>query len=345
MTATTIDHSGPGTRTTSVGVVAPPAETDQGRSVAHTRPVGSAPSSPDTDRCSGETQCSSVGSGDPSCQQPTECVANPMEQASAAGNSEDVRPPASDAAPSVLRPPGPDVFLELRRLSECFLDIQEVRMRTENRLRSGQVSKVTTDALLKSVRNSETMLRSPLKKALKVAHPELYAWAGETPGIGEHTLGLLLGHTGHPIIAHPHHWTDHPPEDHVCDPDRCGKSRHLVAGQPFVRSQSQFRSYCGHGDPARKRRKGMTADDAMALGNPGAKRATYLMAKACMQQTGAGNGERSPYRDVYEDRRITTAGTRPEWTDGHALADALRITGKEILNDVWAVAREAMPDD
>ena len=107
------------------------------------------------------------------------------------------------------------------------------------------------------------------------------------------------------------------------------------------RSVSQLWSYCGHGDPARKRRAGMTAEEAAAMGNPQAKMLTRLLAECCMKQNGGTdkNGKArlpSPYRAVYDEARMDYEAR--DWTDGHRHNAALRKTGKAILKDLWLAA-------
>jgi hypothetical protein len=60
----------------------------------------------------------------------------------------------------------------------------------------------------------------------------------------------------------------------------------------------------------------------------------HLCAESCIKQ------RHSPYRTVYDDRRVHTALTHPEWTDGHSHNDGLRIVAKEILKDLWRAARD-----
>lgn len=61
------------------------------------------------------------------------------------------------------------------------------------------------------------------------------------------------------------------------------------------------------------------------------------LADPCMKQAA------SPYRTVYDERRERTAITHPEWTDGHSHNDALRITAKAILLDIWRASRGLPP--
>lgn len=64
-----------------------------------------------------------------------------------------------------------------------------------------------------------------------------------------------------------------------------------------------------------------------------AKTRAYLIAASCIKQA------RSPYRVTYDARRAHTATTHPEWTAGHSHNDALRITSKAILRDLWREAK------
>lgn len=78
-----------------------------------------------------------------------------------------------------------------------------------------------------------------------------------------------------------------------------------------------------------------------------AKTKAYLIATSCLKQLvkPCADGAHvddcscSPYRLVYENRRRHTAGTRPDWTDGHSHNDALRVVSKAILRDLWREAK------
>lgn len=138
--------------------------------------------------------------------------------------------------------------------------------------------------------------------------------------------------------------------------DKQGARLLAVIGDPSrfpdgtPRTVSQLWSYCGHGDPTRKRRKGMTQADLFALGNPVAKSRLWLISTACLKAQG-------PYADVYYARKEQTEGrehatdcvrcgpsghpalTGSPWSLAHRHADALRVTGKAILRDLWVEAR------
>lgn len=67
--------------------------------------------------------------------------------------------------------------------------------------------------------------------------------------------------------------------------------------------------------------------------------AIVRLAEPCMKCKG------SPYRATYDARRAQTFLTHPEWTDGHSHRDALRITAKAILRDLWAVENGRVPGE
>jgi hypothetical protein len=93
---------------------------------------------------------------------------------------------------------------------------------------------------------------------------------------------------------------------------------------------------------APKRRRGQKANWSTK-----AKTRAYLVAVSCLKQlikpcTGDAHVEDcqcSPYRVVYDQRRMHTARTHPDWPDGHSHNDALRVAAKAFLRDLW---REAL---
>lgn len=277
-----------------------------------------------------------------------------------------------DATPR-SQPPGPAevsttprqhspgrVFAELRLLAESFEDAQKARISIENRIRSGQDEGPVAEAL-ESLRHAESKLSLAMRRSFRRAAPGVARWARSTVGIAasgsDHLIARLIGTIGHPVIAQPYHWEGE------------GSERHLVADEPFVRNIAKLWAYCGHGDPSRRRRKGMGVDEAMGLGNPRAKMLVHLLAEAAVKCVGSpatdgampesrppaadhlnGDGSkaytrprerstrrRSPYRDTYDLARIRYAD-REDWTDGHKHAAALRLVGKEILRDIWLAA-------
>jgi hypothetical protein len=72
--------------------------------------------------------------------------------------------------------------------------------------------------------------------------------------------------------------------------------------------------------------------------------ATWLWAKQWIgkAKTGTGVGApNGPYGEIYAARRAKTAVAHPDWSDGHAHSDALRIMMKKFLCDLWLAWRAA----
>ena len=237
-------------------------------------------------------------------------------------------------------------WLELRTWCDLFEDAQQSRIAAENRARATGVPDIY-NAYLSSIRAAEHECELAMWACYRrVAPRPLIRWQKDTPGIGQHLLARLLGHIGHPVIAIPHHW------------EGTGANRTLVADTPFIRRVSDLWSYCGHGDPARRKQKGMTADEAASLGKPSAKMLVHLLAEGTMKCIGSETRRRSPYRDVYDRRRLLTvervhtapcvrcgpsgkpAAEGSPWSAAHQHTDALRIVGKEILRDMWLICRD-----
>lgn len=138
-----------------------------------------------------------------------------------------------------------------------------------------------------------------------------------------------------------------------------------LTGDPADRdSPASFRQFCGHGSPERvlsKLSKGASQAAVLACGSRRAKKQVFLISEACVKANGEPdkNGRpraRSPYRDVYDERKARTVGKLHEgkckrcgpsghpalpgspWSDAHRHADAYRIVGKRFLLDLWREA-------
>jgi hypothetical protein len=258
-----------------------------------------------------------------------------------------------------------DDYITLRRYGEVFSDIQRLRIATENRLRSLGATEAEESAVVGELRGAEeSAAKAVLSEYRQVANTGIRAWQKSSIGIGEHMLARLLGVIGHPRIATPHHWegqgqsdsNEAPPTSdadtltyqdsftriEVSSASALSKPngvrqpvRTLVADPAHLRNVAKLWAYCGHGDPARRRTKGMTQEEALALGSPRAKMIVHLMAELCIRQ------RHGDYRKVYDAARAVYA-TRPddEWSDLRRHNAALRKTGKEILKDLWVAAGE-----
>jgi hypothetical protein len=237
----------------------------------------------------------------------------------------------------------------MKAAAEMFWDAQEFRKAMENKARSGQVDPEFVAHAAKYYRKVEDLASGAMVNAMRDTVPaQILDWQQMTPGIGEHTLARLLGTIGDPYLARPQHWEDRPgAKGGKDDPLRV-----LVDDEPYVRNLAKLWAYCGIGDPARKRRAGMTKDEATALGNWKAKTALWLMAVAIVKSPSA-RGTR--YRKIYDEARLRYANRvhdRPcpqckgsskvgdPWKGSHQHAAALRLLGKEILRDLWEIARD-----
>jgi hypothetical protein len=238
-----------------------------------------------------------------------------------------------------------EAWLTLRILGDTHNDLMTTRIGMSHRINRAAVNPDVLGATLNLMEAAEDEAWKQLRSTFRRVAPEVAAWLKVTHGPGERLVARLLGTIGHPIVAHPYRWLDEAPDGHECDPDRCG-ARHLVALEPFLRSASQLRQFCGVGSPDR-RAKGMSQEQALRLGNPRAKSLVHLIAEGCMKQTGGvtKNGtvrKRSPYRDIYDDGRLRYA-EREGWTDGRKHNASLRLVKKAFLLDLWLVAQGKPP--
>lgn len=223
----------------------------------------------------------------------------------------------------------PDL-LSLRIVAEVFDDLEKQRIATTNRAERGGIDPVFLEPTLARLKDAENEARLVMLRCYRKACPAgVRAWQEDTPGIGEHLLARLLGAIGHPVYTMVYEWQG------------SGHDRVLVEVGPLQRSVSQLWSYCGHGDPLRKRAQGMSAAEAAAMGNPRAKMLVHLLAESCMKCAGGPdrNGKPlplSPYRHVYDEARMDYEAR--DWTDLHRHNAALRKVGKAILKDLWLAA-------
>ncbi len=238
----------------------------------------------------------------------------------------------------------------LKNAANAYFDVQDFRNAMENKARSGQADIELVSFAADRYREIEAHVSRIMVTEMRQAVPlQVRAWQKASPGIGEHLLAKLLGVIGDPYVAQPMRWEDRPGAAGGKDDPK----RVLVAGEPYVRNVAKLWAICGVGDPARKRRAGMTTAEAAALGNPKAKATMRLLAESCTKQPG------SHYEIVYREAREryaarvhaqlcaqckdSSAAGEP-WRPGHQHSAALRLVAKEILRDLWEAAREAHTD-
>jgi hypothetical protein len=240
-------------------------------------------------------------------------------------------------------------WAELRVLADLFDRAQLERIAVANIIRpatkGGNIDATFFAEHLARLEATEHQALLMMKRCYRRVVPaEIRDWQKAERGIGEPLLARFLGHLGDPLIATPHWW------------EGTGSNRTLMVGEPYERTVSQLWQFCGHGDPHRRKTRGMTADEALALGNPRLKMLVHLIAEGCMKQKDSG----ARYRGVYDDTREAVtdkvhsvecvrcgpsgkpAQVGSPWNPGHQHAHALRIVGKEVLRDLWLL-RKANP--
>lgn len=242
----------------------------------------------------------------------------------------------------------------LKFQAEVFDSVQKLRVATQNRARSLMQSGDDSgdyEAPVNALTVLEEATRKLMMKELKVFSPAIYQWVKDTPGLGTSTVARLVGEIGNPAIGIPLDVEKNP------------------VGEPFFRKVSQLWAYCGHGDASKRpNSKGIDQAGIKAAGDPMAKMLVHLIAENTMKNVGGitkdgKNRQRSPYRDTYdlarekyaeaihtsECKRCGPSGkpapVGSPLSDGHKHARALRKVGKEILKDMWLVAREEFVTD
>jgi hypothetical protein len=199
-------------------------------------------------------------------------------------------------------PVAPELLAAITVWGETLDDLEKLRIQLGNRVAAierdygDEIPELTET--LKKIRSEEHWIELCLIRVWR--KHSLAPWAKQYRGLGEKSIARLIACVGDP------------------------------ADRP---NPAKLWAYCGHGDPARKRRKGMTQQDALALGNPRAKRQVWLISTSMLK---SGN------REHYDHARAKYA--ERDWTDGHRHAAALRYVGKQFLKDLWCAARDVHLD-
>lgn len=182
----------------------------------------------------------------------------------------------------------------IRHMGRSLDDLEKLRIQHDNRRaafeRDYQIV-LPPDEVAATLASAEKAALAELLRLWRL-HP-LAAFAADIRGAGEKSVARLIAEIGDP------------------------------ADRPNV---AKLWSYCGL-NPERKRRKGMSQEEALACGNPRARKQLWLIATRMLM---AGN------RDLYDARREATKDR--EWTDGHKHNDALRIVAKEFVKQLWVAA-------
>lgn len=193
-------------------------------------------------------------------------------------------------------------------------------------------------AMVETMKKLEHDAELGLTKQMK-KHP-LGPWVKAQKGVGEKQAARLLASIGDP------YW-------HVVENrPRTVSELWAYSGLSVLRNE-EFTGPFGAGASlpgegvAQRRKKGVKSN-----WSANAKSRAYLVAMSCLKQL-VKPCERidedsvkhvddctcSPYRVVYDDRRAHTANTHPDWTPGHSHNDAIRVSSKEILKNLWIEAK------
>lgn len=242
--------------------------------------------------------------------------------------------------------------------ADALDDLERTRIANENRLRTLTTSEPDSDGnvrgfgldhrvpevkilqdLVTAIAAVEHQASLNLARAMR-KHP-LGPWVKAQAGVGERQAARLLAVVGDPYLRE------------IFDEDG-----EIVGYQP--RTVSQLWALCGYRTDdgvAQRRQKGVKSN-----WNAKAKMRAYLIAEVCVRLDGKPdkNGKaraRSPYRDVYDDRKAATQGRLHQapcvrcgpaghpaqpgspWSDAHRHADAIRVAAKTLLKDLWIEAR------
>jgi hypothetical protein len=223
-------------------------------------------------------------------------------------------------------------------------DIERVRIANENRVRQMTRTEPDEDGIVRGfglpddhpdvqmMRDMVAVLSAVEATATKNLqkrmrkHP-LYATTSKMRGVGDKQVARLLAAIGDPF------W-------------------HNAEDRP--RTVSELWAYCGF-RPGQRRQRGVKSNWSQD-----AKMRAYLIAESCVKQldkTCPVDPDRklalhlawqavpetcrcSPYRLVYDERKLHTRKTQPDWTDLHRHNDALRKAAKTLLRDLWRAARD-----
>lgn len=275
---------------------------------------------------------------------------------------------ASPGSPSLLDP-------ALALAAEVLDDVEKVKNANANRLRILTATEPDEDGVMRGFGLDEShpdvarlaAMVAVLEQLNKDAtrnlerhmrrHP-LHGWSKSIRGVGDKQIARLLAAVGDPYW----NFRDDKPRTvsalwaycglHVLPASQTNLDDRLVrAGRDSAGGDPGQERADAHGSAAgvaARRQKGVKANWSTV-----AKTRAYLIAESCLKQLvkpchNPGDGVAvhvegcacSPLRVVYDRRKSHTSTTRPEWTDGHRHADALRVVSKELLKDLWRAARE-----
>lgn len=234
----------------------------------------------------------------------------------------------------------------LRAACDTLDDLESLRIATENRYRMLTRSVEDVDGFIRGSGLTEDhrvvaqvaatldVLRAQehrmtLEVQREIRKSPFAGWVKAQKGVGEKQAARLLAALGDPALN-----------------EMTGEFRTL-------RQLWAYSGYAVDGGVARHPVKGMSQDDLFKLGNGDVKMRTYLISQSCIKALGG------DYRAVYDAEKARLADSvhasdckrcgpsgKPALagsplSDGHKHARATRKMSKEILRDLWSIARQA----
>jgi len=229
-----------------------------------------------------------------------------------------------DPAASSDSPSSQHLLFTIRTLGNLLDDLERVRVMNGNRIDTMQDPErgigvvhpalpLVQDSLKAIEHEAELELKRIWRK-----HP-LRAWANDYPGVGEKLIARLIAEIGDP------------------------------GERP---NPAKLWAYCGLGDPARKRKAGMTQEEAFKLGNPKAKKVCWLIGESFVKVN------KGPGRECYDAARLKYADRVHEkvcvrcgpagkpalpgspWSLKHQHEAAKRYAVKQFLKELWIASRQ-----
>lgn len=217
------------------------------------------------------------------------------------------------------------LLLTIKTLGNLLDDLERVRIMNANRIdalgRTFGASLPALDVVQDGLAKVEHEAELELKRAWR--KHSLRAWAAQYPGVGEKLIARLIAEIGDP------------------------------GERP---NPAKLWAYCGLGDPARKRKSGMTQEEAFKLGNPAAKKICWNIGESFVKvNRGVGRERYDEARAKYADRVHEQACIRcgpsgkpalpgSPWSLKHQHEAAKRYAVKMFLKDLWIASRQSALD-
>lgn len=204
---------------------------------------------------------------------------------------------------------------ELRAWARMLDDVERVRVACDLRVSALKRENRKADKTMLTARDGLAAVERAFTRQVERAYRDLPIsdWTRPIPGVGDKLMGRLIAEIGDP------------------------------ATRP---NPAKLLAYCGVGDPALKRVRGMRQEDAFRLGSPKAKAILLNPDTGIAAQIVRHRPE--PYRSIYDERKAVYEEFRPDWPQIRRDRAARRVAVKRFLIDLWResqrLAAEPAPD-